>query len=76
MFESINDLKLEIQNALKRSKNFEAYLHDNEFDLLNELTAFLIPFTEFTNVISNEMPTLSLTQLIRMKIKKLCVLQV
>ncbi len=76
MIESIIDLRVEIQNALKRSGNFEACLHDNDFELLDELKTFLIPFKDFTDLVSNEMPTLSLIQLIKIKIKKLCTPQV
>jgi hypothetical protein len=72
MIQSILDLKHEVQNALKKSGNAHLCLYENEISLLEELSQFLQPFQELTELVSGAGAVLSLQPLMKVKIKKLC----
>jgi len=58
---------------LKRTGHPKLCLHNDELDFLTELVAFLKPFRDLTDLFSSIMPTLSVIPLMKMRIKKNCV---
>jgi hypothetical protein len=70
MIQSVLDLLREVQVALKRIGKAELCLDAEEISLLKELAKCLDPFQSFTDLFSNNCPTLSLVPLVKLQIKK------
>jgi len=75
MVDSILQLKCEVHNTLKRIGHAELCLHTDELDFLSELVAFLKPFKELTDLFSSTMPTLSVIPLMKMRIRRNCLVE-
>jgi hypothetical protein len=75
MCASLLQLKSETQNALKRSGHVDMCLGMNDIDFLEQLVAFLKPFNDFTQLFSCSMPSLSLIPIVKLQIKKNCVIR-
>jgi len=73
MVDSIVQLKRKVQNALKRTGDPELCLHNDELDFMTELVSFLKPYRDLTDLFSSTMPTLSVIPLMKLPIKKNCV---
>ena len=68
MVESVMQLKLEVENALKRCGRVDLCLSDDELEFLAEFVEFLKPFKTFTDLFTCSMPTLSVVPLVKGKI--------
>lgn len=72
MINSVIDLLGPMNEVLKKIGHFDMCIDDEDKDMLVDLKAFLTPFLSFTNIFSQNVPTLSLIPLIKMNIKAVC----
>lgn len=72
MINSVIDLLEPMNEVLKKIGHFDMCMDDEDKDMLVDLKAFLTPFLHFTNVFSQNVPTLSLIPLMKMNIKAVC----
>lgn len=75
MIESVVDLHKAVDNTLKKIGHAELCLTSGELDLLKSLKSFLKGFEKFTELVSFSVPTLSMIPLMKLQIKKMCVLE-
>ncbi len=75
MLESILDMQKYVSEVLKKVGKADLCLNVDDIELLEQLRAFLTPFKEFTLLVSECSPNLSLVPLIRSKIQSLCQVQ-
>ena len=66
------DLQKPIIENLKQIGKAELCLDTGDIDLITHLCMLLMPFTDFTGLVRDCAPNLSLVLLIRKKIQKLC----
>jgi hypothetical protein len=75
MIESILDAQKYVNEVLKKVGKADLCLNVDDIELLEQLRLFLTPFKEFTLLVSECSPNLSLVPLIRSKIQSLCQVQ-
>jgi hypothetical protein len=76
MLESIEELKVQVHNALKQIGRRDLCLHQDELDFVAEMVKFLKTFRDLTHSFSSSAPTLSIIPMMKAKIRKLCVVGV
>lgn len=72
MINSVIDLLGPMNEVLKKIGHFDMCIDDEDKEMLVDLKTFLTPFLHFTNVFSQNVPTLSLIPLMKMNIKAVC----
>ena len=72
MVDSLLSLQKEANEVLKRMGKHGMVFRQEDFDEMEKLKALLAPFEEFTLIVSQVAPNLSVIPLIRGRIKKLC----
>jgi hypothetical protein len=72
MIESVIDLQQSVDNSLKKIGKAELCFSSNEYELLQALAVLLKDFEKFTELISTNVPVLSMVPLIKIKIKEIC----
>ena len=73
MINSLMSLRNEVQEALKRTGNFDLLLKTVEWNTLNQLSIFLALFKSLTDICSGNSVGLSLVPLIRAKVAAACI---
>jgi hypothetical protein len=74
MINSLLSLKNEVQEALKRTGNFDLLLKPVEWNTLNQLSQFLALFKSLTEICSGNSVGLSVVPLIRAKVAAACAI--
>ena len=75
MIESVLDLRVAMNEALRKIGKFDMCLDDDDFSVLEELKVFLSSFKSMTLLVSACSPNLSLLPLLRTRIIKACETQ-
>jgi len=72
MMKSLLQMKKEVDNVLKLIGHYEKCLKGTEWAIIEELSHFLSPFQDFTDLVKTSVTSLSLIQLIRKEITDIC----